>query len=161
MLPDRRIQKKNSWKYYRHTRQTLKVLVEFRWSCSAKKPYLNAENTAALPPAKEPGKMLILHQGVLVFIPYSFRANGSKRSRRTHVHVTIHPKGKAKPLGSGFQLPGFGSQLLGSGFQLPGSGSQLPGSGSQLPGSGSQLPTTLLPLFLAMYPRGSREQPGR
>ena len=69
---------------------------------------------------------------------YSFGANGSKRSRRTHVPATIHPKGKAKPLGSGFQLPGSGSQLLGSGFQLP--------------GSGSQLPTTLLPLFLAMYP---------
>ncbi|KAL0656948.1 hypothetical protein Bca4012_077532 [Brassica carinata] len=55
---------------------------------------------------------------------YSFGANGSKRSQRTHVPANIHPKGKAKPLGSGFQLPG----------------------------SGSRVPTTLLPHFLAMYP---------
>ncbi|KAH0892846.1 LOW QUALITY PROTEIN: hypothetical protein HID58_055275 [Brassica napus] len=30
--------------------------------------------------------------------PYSFGVNGSKRSRRTQVPTTIHPKGKAKPL---------------------------------------------------------------
>ncbi|KAF3602095.1 hypothetical protein F2Q69_00036361 [Brassica cretica] len=69
---------------------------------------------------------------------YSFGAKGSKRSRRTHVPATIHPKEIAKPLGPGSQFPG--------------SGSQLPGSGSQLPGSRSKVPTTLLLLFLAMYP---------
>ncbi|KAF3588270.1 hypothetical protein F2Q69_00029020 [Brassica cretica] len=70
-------------------------------------------------------------RSVGLHILYSFEANGRKKSRRTRVPATIHPKEKAKPLGSGFQLPG---------------------SGSQLPGSGSQLPTTLIPLFLAMYP---------
>ncbi|KAF3535711.1 hypothetical protein F2Q69_00022851 [Brassica cretica] len=45
---------------------------------------------------------------------YSFGTNGSKRSRRTHFPATIHPKGKAKPLGFGFQLPSSGSQLPGS-----------------------------------------------
>ncbi|KAG2282740.1 hypothetical protein Bca52824_053960 [Brassica carinata] len=55
---------------------------------------------------------------------YSFGANGSKRSQRTHVPATIHQKEKAKPLGSGFQPSVFGSRV----------------------------PTTLLPLFLTMYP---------
>ncbi|KAF3515683.1 hypothetical protein DY000_02059754 [Brassica cretica] len=64
-------------------------------------------------------------------ILYSFGANGRKRSRRTDVSATIHPKEKVKPLGSGFKLPG---------------------SESQLQSSGSQLPTTLIPFFLAMYP---------
>ncbi|KAL0773120.1 hypothetical protein Bca101_038271 [Brassica carinata] len=58
-----------------------------------------------------------------LYILNSFEANESKRSRRTLVPATVHPKKKAKPLGSRSQLPG-------SGFQLPGSRSQLPGFGS-------------------------------
>ncbi|WZZ88664.1 hypothetical protein YC2023_117243 [Brassica napus] len=38
-------------------------------------------------------------------ILYSFGGNGRERSRKTHVSTTIHPKEKAKPPGSGFQLP--------------------------------------------------------
>ncbi|KAF2561016.1 hypothetical protein F2Q70_00017287 [Brassica cretica] len=115
MLPDRRSQKKSSWKYYMHTRQPLRVkgtLPKRREHCCS------AFCKGARENANSTSRSAGLHS------LYSFGANGSKRSRRTHVPATIHPKEKAKPLGSGFKLPG----------------------------SGSQVPTTLLPLFLAMYP---------
>ncbi|KAF2537187.1 hypothetical protein F2Q68_00021083 [Brassica cretica] len=54
--------------------------------CSAKKPCLSAENTVALPPAKEPGRMLILHQGVATRINNSHQhARGKANSRRGDV----------------------------------------------------------------------------
>ncbi|KAF3536201.1 hypothetical protein F2Q69_00023038 [Brassica cretica] len=116
MLPNRRSQKKSSWKYCRHTRQPLRGnwRTTFLYSCSAKKPCLSAENTAALPPAKEPGKMLILHQGVLVFIPSTHLEQMGVKEAREHMFPLLFIKKKKPNLwvpGSGFQLPGSGSQL--------------------------------------------------
>ncbi|KAF3490223.1 hypothetical protein F2Q69_00053300 [Brassica cretica] len=127
-----RSQKRSPWKYCRHTRQprrggynALEYLSNSTGVVQRKEPCPSAGNTAAPPSTKEPEKMLTLQQEVLVLIPSThFGAKGSKRSRRTHVPTTIHLKEKAKP----------------------------PGSGSQLPGFRSKVPTTLLPLFLAMYP---------
>ncbi|WZZ60927.1 hypothetical protein YC2023_061034 [Brassica napus] len=111
--------------------QRLRVLVKFDWGCSKGSLPKHREHccSASCKRARENANTTSRSTGLHTL--YSFGANGSKRSRRTHVPATIHPKGKAKPLGSGFQLTC---------------------SGSQLPGSGSRVPTTLLPLFLAMYP---------
>ncbi|KAF2556133.1 hypothetical protein F2Q68_00015244 [Brassica cretica] len=111
-----RSRKRSSRKYFVPRNETLPKRREHCCSTSCKGAMENANTTS---------------RSVGLHILYSFEANGRKRSRRTRVPATIHPKEKAKPLGSGFQLLG---------------------SGSQLPGSGSQLPTTLIPLFLAMYP---------
>ncbi|KAF3554223.1 hypothetical protein F2Q69_00014503 [Brassica cretica] len=58
---------------------------------------------------------------------HSFGPNGSKRSRRTHVPATIHPKEKQNLWvpGSSFQVPDPSFWVSGSGFQLPSFGSQL------------------------------------
>ena len=71
--------------------------------------------------------MLILHQGVLVFIPSTHLEQVGVKEAGEHM----------------FPLPF---------IQKEKPNLWVPGSGSQLPGSGSKVPTTLLPLFLAMYP---------
>ena len=50
-------------------------------------------------------------------ILYSFEANGSKRSQRTHIPATVHPKEKSQT-----------SEFLASRFQFPASRFQIPGS---------------------------------
>ncbi|KAF2579002.1 hypothetical protein F2Q68_00005519 [Brassica cretica] len=105
--------------------QRLRVFVKFDCGCSAKGTLPKHRKhcfSASCKRARENANSTARSAGPHTL--YSFGAKGSKISRRTHNPATIHPKGKAKPLGSG----------------------------SQLPGSRSKVPTTLLPLFLAMYP---------
>ncbi|KAJ4869008.1 Uncharacterized protein Rs2_49445 [Raphanus sativus] len=68
-------------------------------------PCPNAGQTATLPPAKEPEKKLVLHQGSMTVMS-SIHSEPSKGSRRTPAPVTTHPKDEAKHQGFGSQLPG-------------------------------------------------------
>ncbi|KAF3538489.1 hypothetical protein F2Q69_00023304 [Brassica cretica] len=91
-------------------------------------------------------------------ILYSFGANGRKRSRRTHVPATIHPKEKAKPLGSGFQLPGFESHLPGA-TRINNSHQHARGKGDSRRGDESS--NDVQKTLRVAHPRGAREKPGQ
>ena len=59
-----------------------------------------------------------------LYILNSFEANGSKRSRRTLVSTTVHPKEKIQT--SGFQIPASRFQVPASSFQVPDPSLQVP-----------------------------------
>ena len=61
-----------------------------------------------------------------LYILNSFEANGSKRSRRTLVPATVHPKEKSQT--SGFQIPASRFQIQASRFQILASRFQIPAS---------------------------------
>ncbi|KAL0706042.1 hypothetical protein Bca4012_072468 [Brassica carinata] len=61
-----------------------------------------------------------------LYILNSFKANGSKMSRRTLVPATVHPKEKSQT--SEFQIPASRFQIPASRFRVPGSRFQIPDS---------------------------------
>ncbi|KAF3513004.1 hypothetical protein F2Q69_00006086 [Brassica cretica] len=61
-----------------------------------------------------------------LYILNSFEENGSKRSRRTLVPATVHPKEKSQT--NGFQIPASRFQIPASRFRVPASRFQLPPS---------------------------------
>ncbi|KAF3606834.1 hypothetical protein DY000_02049539 [Brassica cretica] len=121
-----------------------------------KEPCPSAGNTAALPPAKELEKMLTPARSAGPHTLYSSGAKGSKRSRRTHNPATILPKGKAKPLGSGFQLLGSGSQLPGA-TRINNSHQHARGKGDSRRGDESS--NDVQKALRVAHPRGSKEHP--
>jgi len=92
--------------------QRVRVLFKFDWRCSAKGTMPKRREhccSASCKRARENANSTARSVGPHTL--YSFGARWSKRSRRTHVPATIHPNEKAKPLGPGSRLPGFGSQV--------------------------------------------------
>ncbi|KAF3513183.1 hypothetical protein F2Q69_00006424 [Brassica cretica] len=76
----------------------------------------SAENTAAPPPAKEPEKMLTLHQGVLVFISSTHLEQRGVKEAREHIFPLLFIQKKKPSLwvpGSNFQVPDPGFQIFG------------------------------------------------
>ena len=92
--------------------------------------------------------MLILHLGVLVFIPSTHSDQMGVKEAGEHMFPLLFIQKEKQNLwvpGSSFQVPDPSFWVSGSGFQLP-------SFRSQLLGSGSRVLITLLPFFLAMYP---------
>ncbi|WZZ78288.1 hypothetical protein YC2023_098860 [Brassica napus] len=90
-----------------------------------------AGNIVALPPAKEPEKMLTLHQGLLVFISSTHLEQRGVKEAGEHMFPLLFIQ-KKKP---NLWVPGFSFQKVKSNDSTK-----------------KQDSTTLLPLFLAMYP---------
>ncbi|KAG5384496.1 hypothetical protein IGI04_035966, partial [Brassica rapa subsp. trilocularis] len=77
-----------------------------------KEPCPSAGNSAALPPAKQPEKMLTLHQGVMVLISSThLEKMGVKEAGEHMLPLQLIEKKKAKPLGFSFQVPDLGFQV--------------------------------------------------
>ncbi|KAF2610957.1 hypothetical protein F2Q70_00011788 [Brassica cretica] len=117
-----RSQKRSSWKYCRHTKQPLRggynALAYFSNSSRVvprKKPCPNAGNTADPPPAKEPGKMLLLHQGVLVFISSTHLEQMGEKGAGEHMFPLLFIQ-KKKP---NLRVPGSSFQVPDPSFQVP------------------------------------------
>ncbi|KAF2560495.1 hypothetical protein F2Q70_00017434 [Brassica cretica] len=124
-----RSQTRSSWKYCRHTREPLRGGYNaFEYSSNSigviprKEPCPRAGNTAALPPAKELRKMLMLHQGVLVFIPSTHLEQMGVKEAGEHMFPLLFIQ-KEKPnlwvLGSSFQVPDPSFQVPDPRFRPP------------------------------------------
>ncbi|KAF3505672.1 hypothetical protein F2Q69_00005706 [Brassica cretica] len=111
-----------------------------------KEPCPSAGNTAALLPAKEPEKMLSLQQGVLVLIPSTHLGQRGVKEAGEHMFPLLFIQ-KKKP---NIWVPGPSFQVPDRRFQIFGCSPYKevkPNDSTK-----KQAPTTLLPLFLAMYP---------
>ncbi|KAF2608241.1 hypothetical protein F2Q68_00043864 [Brassica cretica] len=87
-----------------------------------KEPCPSAGNTAALPPAKEPGKMLILYQGVLVFISSTHLEQMGEKGAGEQMFPLLFIQKKKSNLwvpGSNFQVPNPSFKVLDPSFRPP------------------------------------------
>ncbi|KAH0854299.1 LOW QUALITY PROTEIN: hypothetical protein HID58_083942, partial [Brassica napus] len=104
-----------------------------------KKPCPRAGNIVALPPAKEPEKMLTLHQGLLVFISSTHLEQRGVKEAGEHMFPLLFIQ-KKKP---NLWVPASKFRIFGcSPYKKVKSNDS----------TKKQDSTTLLPLFLAMYP---------
>ncbi|WZZ34437.1 hypothetical protein YC2023_017838 [Brassica napus] len=170
-----RSQKRSSWKYCRHTRQPLRG----NWRTTF---LFSAGNTDALPPAKEPGKMLILHQGVLVFMSSTHLEQMGVKEAEVHMFLLLFIQKKKPNLwvpGSSFQVLDPSYQVLDPSFQVPDPSFRPPyyhfpwqwakriNDSHQHARSrgdsrrGDESSNDVQRMLRVTHPRGSREQPGQ